>query len=128
MGRAPARGAGSLPGLAAADEVLLRPAAPPAGVGGPLRPLPRAVPRAALDRAGPAPAHEPAGRGAVLRRLERDRPGGPPGVARPAGAAAGAEGPPGQGAGPHGHWNAFARRDAAPHDRPAPAPVVPGPQ
>src|SRR5688500_7744070 len=125
MGRGEARGAGGLPGLAAPDEVLLRAAAPSAGMGRPVRPLPRAVPGAPPHGAGRTRAHEPAGRGVVVRRLERDRARRPPGGPRPAGTPALSRRPAGQGAGPHAGRGAPARGDAPPHDGGDAAPVVP---
>ena len=56
MTRGEARRSRVLPRLAAADEVLLRPAPPPPGVGRRVRPLPGPVPRTSSHGPGPARA------------------------------------------------------------------------
>src|SRR4051812_18086440 len=75
-----------VPGVAAADALLLRAARAPAGLGRTVRALAGPVPPAPSHRAGRAAADAPPRRGAAVRCVERHRPDRSPRAARDRGA------------------------------------------
>src|SRR6187399_2382642 len=85
---------GSSRRLAAAGAAFLRPEGEPPAAGRGARALPRPMPRASPDRAGPPHPHGPARPDPRLRRVERDGARGPAGVARPVAAPPVGGGPP----------------------------------
>src|SRR5262249_16172527 len=86
-----------VPRVAAAGEVLLRPAGTSAPLRRRVRAVAVAVPRPAPDRTGAAAPHGTPGGDIGLRRVERDRPGRPAGSAGAGGAPRVGEGPPREG-------------------------------